>query len=137
MAHLSYFTNFFRCLLKKLRDVLQEREGTSLNCFKVFLNYIEQFPRSISVYLSLFWTISDYLSLSWTISVYLGPSQAILHYLGLSRTISDHLGLSGTIWDYLGLSGTIWDCLVLSGTIWGCGGKYYECKMPVIKYFHF
>ena len=34
-------------ILKKLRDVLQEREDTSLNYFKVFLNYIEHFSQSI------------------------------------------------------------------------------------------
>ena len=32
---------------KKLRDVLQEREGTSLNYFKVFFNYIKQFSWSL------------------------------------------------------------------------------------------
>ena len=39
---------------KKLRDVLQEREGTSLNYFEVFYNYIEPFlrpSRSILLYL--------------------------------------------------------------------------------------
>ena len=45
---------------KKLRDVQQEREGTRLNYFKVFSNYIEQFSWSISVYLSPSWFISVY-----------------------------------------------------------------------------
>ena len=34
---------------KKLRDVQQEREGTSLNYFKVFFNYIKQFFLSWSI----------------------------------------------------------------------------------------
>ena len=42
---------------KKLRDVLQEREGTSLNYLEVFSNYIEQFSWSILVYLALSRTI--------------------------------------------------------------------------------
>ena len=36
---------------KKLRDVLQEHEGTSLNYFKVYFNYIEQISRPILLYL--------------------------------------------------------------------------------------
>ena len=40
---------------KKLRDILQEREGTSLNYFEVFVNYIEQFSQSMLLYLGLFW----------------------------------------------------------------------------------
>ena len=54
---------------QKLRDVLQEREGTSLN----------------------------YLGLSGTTWDYLGLSGTILDYLGLSRTIKDYLELSETI----------------------------------------
>ena len=42
---------------EKLRDVLQEREGTSLNYWEVFSNYIGQFSWSISVYLALSRTI--------------------------------------------------------------------------------
>ena len=34
-------------LKKKLRDVLQEREDTSLNYLKLFSNYIEQNSRAI------------------------------------------------------------------------------------------
>ena len=60
-------------LTKKLRDVQQEREGTSLNYFKVFFNYIEQLPVSwfISVSFSLFLTILVYIRLSQTVSDYL------------------------------------------------------------------
>ena len=82
------------CKVKKLRDVLQEREGTSLNYLEVFLTISNNFfGPSISILL--------YLGLSW----------AIWEYLGLSHTISDNLGLSATIRDYLGLSGTIFDYL--------------------------
>ena len=56
---------------KKLRDVQQEREGTSLNYFKVIFNYIKQF--------------------SWSILVYLGASWSILVYRDLFRSISDFL----------------------------------------------
>ena len=126
-----------RVIREKLRDVLQERKGTSLNYFKVFFIYIEQFSRSIfvylglsriSVYFGLSWsifvhlglsrTISDYLGLSWSISVHLGLSQSISDCLGPSGIIWDYSGLYGTIWHYLALSGTIWYYLTLSGTIW-------------------
>ena len=36
---------------KKLQDVLQERDGTSLNYFEVISSYIEQFSQSILLYL--------------------------------------------------------------------------------------
>ena len=49
---------------EKLRDVLQEREGTSLNYSKVFLNYMGQFSQSISVYLALSYFILVYFGLS-------------------------------------------------------------------------
>ena len=79
---------------KKLRDVLQEREGTSLNYFKLFPNYIEQNSRSILLQLGLLWTILVYLGASWSILFYLGLSWAILSFLELSWTILDYLGLS-------------------------------------------
>ena len=60
--------------LNKLRDVQQEREGTSLNYFKVFLNYIKQFSQSILLYLDLSRSILDYLGISWSISLHLGAS---------------------------------------------------------------
>ena len=53
--------------LKKLRHILQEREGTSLNYFKVFSKDIEQLSRSISVCLGLYRSILVYLGLSGTI----------------------------------------------------------------------
>ena len=56
-----------QCEEKKLRDVLQEREGTSLKYFKIFFNWIEQI---------------------------FGTSHSILLYLGLSQFILDNLGLS-------------------------------------------
>ena len=65
--------------LKKLRDVLQEREGTSLNYFKIFFYYIKQF--SLSIFL--------YLALSPFISVYLGAPRSILVFLGLAWTSLD------------------------------------------------
>ena len=46
--------------LKKLRDVQQEREGTSLNYFKVVFNYIKQFSWSVLLYLVLSRFISVY-----------------------------------------------------------------------------
>ena len=58
---------------EKLRDVLQEREGTSLN---YFFNYIERYSWSILVYLAQSWSILDYLGLSWCISVYLGLTRS-------------------------------------------------------------
>ena len=66
---------------KKLRDVQQEREGTSLNYFNVRFNYIEQFSRSISHHLALSWFISVYLGLFWPIFVFLGAFQCISVYL--------------------------------------------------------
>ena len=86
---------------EKLRDVQQEREGTSLNYFKVFFNYIEQFSRSILLYLTLSCYISVYHGLFWTIFVFLGASQCISVYLDLPWSISVYLGISQTIWDYL------------------------------------
>ena len=86
-----------RGVLKKLRDVQQESEGT------IFLVYIS-LSRSFSVYLGLFglsWSIlvhlgasrsiSVYLDLSWSILVFLGLSQSIMIYFELSRNISDYL----------------------------------------------
>ena len=91
---------------KKLRDVQQEREGTSLNYFKIFFNYIKQFYWSILLYLGLSSSIFDYFGLSWFIFVYLHLSRTISNNLRQSRTILDNLGhsrtISGTIWDYLG-----------------------------------
>ena len=83
---------------EKLRDVLQEREGKSLNYFKVYFNYIEQFSCSILLYLGLSQSILDYLGLSRCIFVHLSASRSISVYLRLSRTISDYLGLSWTLW---------------------------------------
>ena len=128
---------------KKLRDIQQEREGTSLNYFKVYFNYIEQLSRSLLLYLGflcLSWSISTilvYISASQSISGNLGLSRSILVYISLFRTISDYLGLSCTISDYLrlsrtisvylglyrsisdlGLSRTILYYLILSRTIW-------------------
>ena len=62
---------------KKLRDVLQEREGTSLNYFEEFSNYIEQFSWSISVYLALSYLVAVYYGLSWSIPMLLSVSQFI------------------------------------------------------------
>ena len=103
---------------EKLRDVLQEREGTSLN----YLNYLGLSwtiwdyilcylgpTRIISDSLGLFWSISDYLRLSVTIWCYLRLSVTVRDYMGLSLTISDYRRLSGIISDYLVLSGTICD----------------------------
>ena len=81
-------------LCKKLRDVQQERESTSLNYFKVIFNYIKQFSWSILVYLGLSWSILLHLGLFATLG-------SILEYLGLFRTVLDNLGLSWTILDYL------------------------------------
>ena len=109
-------------LLKKLRDVLQERKGTRLNYFKEFFNYIKQFSWSIFLYLCLSQSIFDYLGLSPCILVhlrflsisklyqtiflvYLTLSQFISVYSGLSWSISVYLGLSLTILDYLGRAG--------------------------------
>ena len=39
----SYFIAPWYIETEKLRDVLQEREGTSLNYLEIFSNYIEQF----------------------------------------------------------------------------------------------
>ena len=118
--YFTYFQNLsikVPATFKKLRDVLQEREGTSLNYLKVYFIYIEQISRSIllylyfwlswsiAVHLSQFWSISVYLGLSWSIMVYLCLSLSISVYLGLSRTISDYLSLSWIIFDYFWLSG--------------------------------
>ena len=79
---------------KKTRDLLQEREGTSLNYFNFFL------------------TISNkFLGLSWSKSVYLGISQSILVFPCLPWTTLDYLRLSQTSLDYLRLSRTITDYL--------------------------
>ena len=103
----------YRAFQKKLRDVLQEREGTSLNYIKVLFNYIEQFSRSILifVYLCLFWTILVYLSASQCILVYLCLTRSILVYLSLSWSILDYIRLYWTILNYLELSWTISDNL--------------------------
>ena len=99
--------------IQKLRDVLQEREGTSLNYIKVLFNYIEQFSRSILifVYLCLFWTILVYLGASQCISVYLCLTRSILVYLSLSWSILDYIRLHWTTLNYLELSWTISDNL--------------------------
>ena len=61
--------------MKKLRVVLQEREITSLNYFKVVLTILNNFvglsclSGSISVYLGLFWNILVYLRASWYIYI--------------------------------------------------------------------
>ena len=94
---------------KKLRDVQQEREGTSLNYFKIFFNYIKQIfgpSHSIFLCLGLSQSILDYLGLSQSISVYLGLSWSFSVYLRLFWTVLDYLGLFQTILDYLGLSQT-------------------------------
>ena len=107
-------------VIKKLRDVPQEREGKSLNFFKVFFKYIKQFAQSIinhtiscstSVYLSTSRCISVYLGLSWSISLYLVVSRCISVYIGLSRSISVYFELSWSILDYLELSRSILDHL--------------------------
>ena len=88
----EYLRDAFK--LKKLRDVLQEREGTSLN-YKLYQTIF-------SVYLGLIRSILDYLGLSRCITVYLGLSRSILVYISLSWSILDYLGiLSWTISDYL------------------------------------
>ena len=66
--------------MKKLRDVQQEREGTSLNYFKVFFKYIEQLSCSISLYLPISWFITVSSSLFLTILVFIGLSQTGLDY---------------------------------------------------------
>ena len=115
-----------RGLKKNLRDVLQEREGTYLNYFKVFYNYIKQFSRCIPLYLCPFWAIlvhlasqniSVHLGLSWPISDCLHQSRPISDCLEISLAISDYLRLSWTILDYLGLSQAISDYLRLSRAI--------------------
>ena len=99
--------------IQKLRDVQQEREGTSLNYIKVLFNYIEQFSRSILifVYLCLFWTFLVYLGASQCISVYLCLTRSILVYISLSWTILDYIRLYWTTLNYLELSWTISDNL--------------------------
>ena len=77
---LKKFLRYFKVFpedSKKLQDVQQEREGTSLNYFKVIFNYIKQFSWSIILYLVLSQFISVYLGLSWSISVHLGASRSI------------------------------------------------------------
>ena len=59
---------------KKLRDVVQEREGASFNYFLTILN--------------------NFLGLSPSILLYLGLSRSILDYLGLSQCISVYFSLS-------------------------------------------
>ena len=71
--------NFPTPFQKKLRDVLQEREGTSLNYFNNFLTISNNFlglSRSILLYL------------------YFGPSWSILVHLGVSTFNSNYFGLS-------------------------------------------
>ena len=70
---------------EKLRDVQQEREGTRLSYFRVFLTILNDFPGLL--YLGLSRSIYDYLGASRCILVYLGLPQTFLDYLGLSRTI--------------------------------------------------
>ena len=84
-------------LKKKLRDVLQEREGASVNYFKLCFKYIKQFYCSISLYLALSrfilvffglsWSILVHISVSWSISVHLDLSRAILSFPWLSWAI--------------------------------------------------
>ena len=124
----SEFSNrwrLWRCMtVKKLRDVLQEREGASFNYFLTILNNFFSKSCSISVYLLYFfglsWSISVHIDISRCIFVYVGLSPSIsghLSFLGLSRAISDYLGLSQTNLEFLRLSGTIPDYLGLSRTI--------------------
>ena len=112
-----------RTQVQKLRDVQQEREGTSLNYFKIILNYIEQFSQSISLYLALSLFIlfysgpsRFYLGASLSVSVYLGQSRCISNNLRQSQTILDYLRQSRSILDYLGLYRCISVCLSLSRT---------------------
>ena len=85
-------------------------EGTSLNYFKVYFNYIKQFSWSLFLYLGflcLSWSIFDYLGLcqcisvnlclSWSISVHLGQSRSISVYIHLYRSISVYFALSQII----------------------------------------
>ena len=102
---------------EKLRDVLQEREVTSLNYFKEYFNYIDQFFQCILPYLVLSQFISVYFGLSWSIFDHLGLSRIILDYLVLCQTISDYISLSWSISVYLCLSRTISVYLGLSRTI--------------------
>ena len=105
-----------------IQDILQEREGTSLNYFKVNSNYIEQLSQSILFNLALFRFILVYLgsscsilvhlALSRFISIYIGPSRSILVYFGLSQSISVYLGLCGQ-------SRAIYGCLWLFWAISG------------------
>ena len=96
---------------------ITRRTTGELNYLEVFSNYIEQFLRSILVYLGLTCSILDYLGLSHTISDYLGLSVTIRDYLVLFWTFWDYLGLFWTIWDYLGLFETMWDYLGLAQSI--------------------
>ena len=75
---------------KKLRDVQQERKGTSLNYFNVIFNYFKQLSWSIGLSQS----ILDYPGLSRCISVHLDVSRSISVHLGLSRSKSVYLGLT-------------------------------------------
>ena len=77
--HIVFLTGpFGHIVQKKLRDVLQERESTSLNYFKEFFSYIKQFSWSIFLNLYLSQSILDYLVLSRCILVYLRLSQSNL-----------------------------------------------------------
>ena len=125
-SYASQTTNILRSFHEptKKKITRQEREGTSLNHFKVCLTISNNFlclscsisvlgylglSRCISLALSLFWAILVYLGASQCISVHLGASRSILVYLGQSRSISVNLRLSRSISVYIGLSGTIWD----------------------------
>ena len=108
---------------KKLRDVLQKREGATFTKFEQFeafwsiLKYTKPLSHSILVYRGISRSISVYFGLSWSISWYLGLSQSILVNLGLSWFISDYHDLSQTILDYLRISPTNSDYLGLFLTI--------------------
>ena len=107
---------------KKLRDVLQEREGvlTSLNNFEWFLQYWTIFL----LYLGLSWSILDSLLQYHSILVFLVVSCSILvlFYLWLSLAISCYFLLSLAISGYLRLclaiSGYLCQSLTISGNFW-------------------
>ena len=63
LQKISLKSFFFDFLIEKLGDILQELESTSFKYFKVSFNYIEQFSRSISVYLTLSRVILVYFGL--------------------------------------------------------------------------
>ena len=88
---------------KKLRDVLQEREGASFNYFLTISNNLSAY-RCILVYNNLSQAILSFLGISRIISDYHRPSRTISGYLKLARAILGFLRLSWAISGYLGLS---------------------------------